>query len=60
MFESLTFSFEENNKLWDKVRPVSDGFKGNAETFYAEFYGLLTENILPFKFEDITLHMQIF
>ena len=39
VFESLTFSFEESNKLWDKVRPVSDGFKGNAEKCYAEFYG---------------------
>ena len=54
MFKSFSFSLEETNILWEKIRHIIDGFKGNAEKFYGEFYGLLAENIIPFKFEDIT------
>ena len=46
LFNNFTISFEETNVLWNRLRPVVDNFIGNAETFYAEFYGLLTENIL--------------
>lgn len=53
VFENFNFSLEETNMLWEKMKPLIDGFNGNAENFYAEFYGLLTENILSFKFEDI-------
>ena len=49
----FTISLQEANILWEKLRPVIDEFNGNAEKFYATFYGLLVENILPIKF-DIT------
>jgi hypothetical protein len=53
IFESFTFSLEETQILWEKLRPIIDEFNGNAEKFYSQFYGLLAENNLPSKF-DIT------
>ena len=50
----FSISLEEANILWVKLRPLLDEFNGNAERFYAQFYGLLAENILPLKFDDIT------
>ena len=54
VFEHFSISLEEANILWVKLRPLLDEFNGNAERFYAQFYGLLAENILPLKFDDIT------
>ena len=53
VFVHFTISLQEANILWENLRPIIDGFNGNAERFYAQFYGLLAENIFPLKF-DIT------
>ena len=54
VFQNFTISLQEANLLREKLRPITDEFNGNAEKFYAAFYGLLVENLLPIKF-DITI-----
>ena len=56
IFEHFSISLEEANILWVQLRPLLDEFNGNAERFYTQFYGLLAENILPLKFDDIYQH----
>jgi hypothetical protein len=53
VFENFTFSLQETNVLWEKLRPLVYEFNGDAEKFYSRFYGLLAENTLALKF-DIT------
>ena len=53
VFQNVTISLQEANILWEKLRQITDEFNGNAEKFYAAFYGLLVENVFPLKF-DIT------
>ena len=53
IFFNFSFSFQEANTLWEKLRSVTDQFNGDAEKFYAAFYGLLAENILPEKFDIV-------
>ena len=52
-FHNVTISLQEANILWEKLRQITDEFNGNAEKFYAAFYGLLVENVFSLKF-DIT------
>ena len=54
-FDKVTFSLQEANIIWENLRPLIDSFNGSPEKFYAEFYGLMAENMMPLKFDDITL-----
>ena len=56
VFQKNSISLSELNILWEKLRPIVDGFNGNAEKFYAKFYGLLTENLMPSKFDTIYIY----
>ena len=53
IFQNFVMSPEELHVLWEKLRPLIDAYSGDAEKFYAEFFGLLSENMLPTKFDDI-------
>ena len=35
-------------------RPLISEYTGDAETFYAVFHGMLCDNLLPTKFEDLS------
>lgn len=56
-FTSKNFSFNSDNslQLWNHFKNIIEEYNGSAESFYAQYYGLLSENLLPTKFEDITL-----
>ena len=48
-------SSNESLELWNKIKHIIKEFNGDAEKFYASFYGILVANVLPVKFEDSTL-----
>ena len=45
--ENFTFTNEESYQLWMKLKAPVAAFHGDAEKFYSQFYGLLTENLIP-------------
>ena len=53
--QNLVFSSDDALQLLCKFQSILTNFNGDAEKFYAEFYGLLMVNLLPSKFEDVTL-----
>lgn len=54
-FKGITFCLDDANELLKIISHIVENFSGDAEVFYADFYGLLLENCLPNKFTDITL-----
>ena len=48
-------SSEELKILWEEIRPLIDAYNGDAEKWYAEFYAFLSKNMLPTKFDYITV-----
>ena len=40
---------------WNNFHAVIYKFNGDAENFFSGFYGLVCDNLLSGKFEDITL-----
>lgn len=55
VFRDFKVSNDDAVKLWEKLKPIIGKYNGDAEDFYANFYGLLKDNLLPSKFEDTTL-----
>lgn len=55
LFENFSLSDEELDVLIVKLKPVVNKFSGDREKFYAEFYGLLIKNLLPSKFDNISI-----
>ena len=55
-FSSENFSFSNNDaqKLWEKLRPIIDSFNNDAEKYFSDFFALFIENLLPEKFENFT------
>ena len=53
--DSFSFSNEDAEALWYKLRDVIDSFHGDAEKFYSCFYALFVNNLLPTKFDDNTV-----
>ena len=54
-FQKFSMSPEELQILWEEMRPLIHAYSSDAEKFYAEFYALLPKNMLPIKFDDITV-----
>ena len=50
--EEFSFSVDDSQALWCKLRAVIDAFNGDAEKFYSMFYSLFVDNLLPSKFND--------
>ena len=53
--QNFSLSPEELQILWEEMRPLIHAYSSDAEKFYAEFYTLLSKNMLPTKFDDITV-----
>ena len=53
-FHDFHLSSNESLELWNKIKHIIKEFNGDAEKFYASFYGILVDNMLPVKFEDST------
>ena len=53
--QSFCFSTEDSISLLEKFQVFISKYNGDAEKFYSQFYGLLYENLLPSKFEDVLL-----
>ena len=53
-FKVLIFHLRKPLVFGKIIRPLVDGFNGNADKSLAQFYGLLIEDTLPLKFKDIT------
>ena len=54
-FQNFAMSPEELQNLWEEMRPLIHAYSSDAEKFYAEFYALLSKDMLPTKFDDITV-----
>ena len=54
-FQNFSMSPEELQILWEEMRPLIHAYSSDAEKCYAEFYALLSKNMLPTKFDDITV-----
>ena len=50
--EQFIFLHADAESLWYKFRAVIDSYCGDAEKFYAKFYALFLDNLLPTKFDD--------
>ena len=53
--QSFCFSTEDPISLLEKFQDFISKYNGDAKKFYSQFYGLLYENLLPSKFEDVLL-----
>ena len=52
--QNFTFTTDDSVQLWNHFKPLISLYTGDAEKFYAVFCGLLCENLLPTKFEDLS------
>ena len=50
--KDFDFTTEDATSLWSKLRKVISDFNGDAERFYCQYFGLLTDNLLSSKFKD--------
>ena len=51
--QNFPFTIDDSVQLWNHFKPLISEYKGDAEKWYAVFYGLLCDNLLPTKFEDL-------
>ena len=52
---SFIFTTDDAVKLWSLLKEVINGFNGDAEKFYSNFFSLLVTNVLPSKFDDASV-----
>jgi hypothetical protein len=53
--EKFSYSLDDAENLWQKLKPIIEQFKGNSDLFYQDYYGLLSENLLASHFSDLAL-----
>ena len=52
---NFVFSPDDAEQLWNNFHAVIYEFNGDAENLFSSYYGLLCDNFLSGKFDDITL-----
>ena len=57
--ENRDFTSEDSLQLFQKLKYIVEDFSGDAEKFYSVFYDLLLDNLLPSKFEDETVNINL-
>ena len=52
---SFIFTTDDAVELWSLLKEVINGFNGDVEKFYSNFFSLLVTNVLPCKFDDASV-----